>query len=141
MLFGPIAEEVTVEVARRIGVDMLCSSTTDLVAEVLAGVRVDLVADEALPRAGHWAPDLIIVEHCDLLVLVASALAVPCAGAVAGPGLEPGELDALAATVRSRYRHRWRGQAPPAPASTDCRPSNAPTNSPGTTSVMSARRG
>jgi L-noviosyl transferase len=112
MLFGPDTHELTAEVARRTGADVLFSSNTDLAAELFAGARVDLMADEALDRAAHWAPDLIVSEHRDLVgPLVASALDVPCAVAVTGPAPEPGELDALAATVRSRYLGR--GLPPP----------------------------
>ncbi|MGX1544461.1 glycosyltransferase [Streptomyces adustus] len=111
--FGPTTHEVTAEVARRIGVDILFSPATDVMAEYFAGARVDLMADEAVDRAGPWAPDLIVSEHCDLVgPLVASAHNVPCAVAVTGPAPEPEELDALTATVRSRYLDR--GLQPPA---------------------------
>jgi L-noviosyl transferase len=112
MLFGPGTHELTAEVACRAGVDILFSSDTDLTAELFAGTRVDLMADEALDRAARWAPDLIISEHRDLVgPLVARALDVPCAVAVTGPAPQPEELHALSATVRSRYLDR--GLQPP----------------------------
>jgi L-noviosyl transferase len=116
MFFGPTTYEVTAEVARRIGVDILLSPATDIMAEYFAGARVDLMADEAVDRAGRWMPDLIVSEHCDLVgPLVASACEVPCVVAVTGTALEPDEVDALTATVRTRYLDR--GLQPPPQAS------------------------
>jgi L-noviosyl transferase len=78
------------------------------------------MADEAVDRAGRWMPDLIVSEHCDLVgPLVASACEVPCVVAVTGTALEPDEVDALTATVRTRYLDR--GLQPP-PQAPDGRP-------------------
>ncbi|MFE0515755.1 hypothetical protein ACFW2E_39225, partial [Streptomyces sp. NPDC058964] len=112
MPIGPSPDELTAEVARRSGLDTLFDSNRDLAAELFAGARVDLMADEALDRADHWGPDLIVSEHYDLVgPLVARALDIPGAVVVTGPAPEPGELDALAAAVRSRYLDR--GLQPP----------------------------
>ncbi|MFJ9558873.1 glycosyltransferase [Streptomyces fuscichromogenes] len=112
MSLGPGSHELTAEVARRFGVDILFSSDRDLTAELFAGARVDLMADEALGRADHWTPDLIICEDHDFVgPLVGSALDVPCAVALTGPAPEPDVLDALAETVRPRYVDR--GLQPP----------------------------
>ncbi|PWI19355.1 hypothetical protein DI272_38265 [Streptomyces sp. Act143] len=110
---GPDAHQLTAEVARRLGSDILFSSDKDLTAELFAGARVDLMADEALERAQRWAPDLIVCEDRDFVgPLVATALRVPSVVVVAGLVPEAEELGALAAAVRSRYVAR--GLQPPA---------------------------
>ncbi|MEU1199929.1 nucleotide disphospho-sugar-binding domain-containing protein [Streptomyces sp. NPDC005813] len=112
LLCGPTPYEVSVEVARRAGADILFSATTSLMAEVFAGTRVDLMADEALGLAERWAPDLIVSEQYDFVgPLVASALELPCAAVASGPAPAAEELHALAATVRPRYVDR--GLRPP----------------------------
>lgn len=68
--------------------------------------------DEALTGAREWAPDLVVAEHCDFVgPLVAAVLEVPCAVAAIDPALEPELLEAMAATVRTRYLDR--GLQPP----------------------------
>jgi UDP:flavonoid glycosyltransferase YjiC (YdhE family) len=112
LLCGPTTAEVTAEATRRAGMDILFRPAADLVAEFFAGVRVDLLADEALARAGTWAPDVVVCEDCDLVgPLVAQALGVPCAVVAGGPAPEPETLDAMASALRGRYAER--GLQPP----------------------------
>ncbi|MEW1779713.1 glycosyltransferase [Streptomyces sp. NPDC086777] len=112
MSLGPGPHELTAEVARRLGADILLSSDRELTVELFAGARVDLMADEAVDRARGWAPDLVVCEDRDFVgPLVASMLGVLCAVAVTGPAPEPEELDALVAAVRPRYVDR--GLRPP----------------------------
>jgi L-noviosyl transferase len=112
LLFGPTSAEVTAEATRRAGTDVLFRPAADLVAEFFAGVRVDLLADEALARAGAWAPDVVVCEYYDLVgPLVARALGVPCAVVASGPAPEPQMLDAMASALRGRYAER--GLRPP----------------------------
>ncbi|MFJ3224573.1 glycosyltransferase [Streptomyces sp. NPDC086783] len=112
LLFGPTAAEVTAEATRRAGLDILFQPAGDLAAEYFAGVRVDLLADEMLARAGEWLPDIIVCEDCDLVgPLVAQALGVPCAVVATGPAPAPNMLDAMASALRGRYAER--GLQPP----------------------------
>ncbi|MFI5998448.1 hypothetical protein ACIBAC_42210 [Streptomyces sp. NPDC051362] len=116
LLYGPGTDELTVEVARRFGTDILFTSDLDLTAELFAGARVDLATDSALIQTGDWAPDLIVSEHLDLVgPLIANALEVPCALALTGSALDGNTLEALVTTVRSRYIDR--GLRPPSLAS------------------------
>ncbi|MET7438062.1 glycosyltransferase [Streptomyces sp. NPDC004082] len=112
LLFGPTAAEVTAETTRRAGMDILFRPAADLAAEYFAGVRVDLLADEMLARAGEWLPDVIVCEDYDLVgPLVAQALGVPCAVVATGPAPAPEMLDAMAGALRGRYAER--GLRPP----------------------------
>lgn len=104
---GPTVDVAIAEVSRRSGVDMASNPSPALVAEFFAGARVDLSVDEALAGARTWEPDLVVSEHCDFVgPLVAAVLKVPSAVMGIDPALEPEVLDALAATVRSRYLDR-----------------------------------
>ncbi|MFE2053505.1 glycosyltransferase [Streptomyces sp. NPDC059459] len=112
MLFGATSDEVSAEVSRRAGTDVLFLPAEDLVAEYFAGARIDLLADEAADRAGAWAPDLVVAEYCDLIgPLIAQALDVPCAVVSTGPSPSSGTLDAMADKVAGRYVER--GLQPP----------------------------
>ncbi|WP_121702489.1 nucleotide disphospho-sugar-binding domain-containing protein [Streptomyces sp. E5N298] len=112
MLFGATSDEVSAEVSRRAGTDILFLPARDLVTEYFAGARIDLLADEAADRAGAWAPDLVVSEYCDLIgPLVAQALDVPCAVVSTGPSPSSGTLDALADKMAGRYIER--GLQPP----------------------------
>ncbi|MFG2476254.1 glycosyltransferase [Streptomyces fagopyri] len=107
MLSGPTSQEVTGEVARRTGADILFSATSHLVGEYFAGVRVDLSLDEALAGARYWEPDLIVHEHLDFVgPLVAAVLKLPSAVLAVAPALEPETTRALASTVHRRYLER-----------------------------------
>ncbi|MFE5138572.1 glycosyltransferase [Streptomyces fagopyri] len=107
LLSGPSSQEVTGEVARRTGADILFSATSQLVGEYFAGARVDLSLDDALAGARYWEPDLIVHEHLDFVgPLVAAVLKVPSAALAVAPALEPETARALAATVRARYLER-----------------------------------
>ncbi|MZE68818.1 nucleotide disphospho-sugar-binding domain-containing protein [Streptomyces sp. SID5789] len=112
MLFGATSDEVSAEVSRRTGVDVLFLPPRELWAEHFAAARIDLLADEAVKRAGAWSPDLVISEYCDLVgPLVATSLDVPCAVVSTGPSPSPGTLDAMARRMAGRYTER--GLKPP----------------------------
>ncbi|MER6437557.1 glycosyltransferase [Streptomyces sp. NPDC001185] len=107
LLSGPSAEEVTGEVARRTGADILFSPTSQLVGEYFAGARVDLSLDEALAAARYWEPDLILHEHLDFVgPLVAALLKLPSAAVATDPALEPDITEALTTAARARCLER-----------------------------------
>ncbi|ANJ12000.1 glycosyl transferase [Streptomyces parvulus] len=112
LLFGATSDEVSAEVSRRKGADVLFLPSGELWAEHFAAARIDLLADEAVKRAEAWGPDLVISEYCDLVgPLVATSLDVPCAVVSTGPSPSPGTLDSMARKVADRYTER--GLPPP----------------------------
>lgn len=104
---GPTLPEQLAELVRRTGVDPGAEVAIDGIAEFFAGVRIDLVLDEALAAARAWKPDLIVSEHYDFVgQFMAAALDIPAAAVRIAPPFGP-EFDALTAKVAaSRYADR-----------------------------------
>lgn len=105
---GPTSDVLMAEVARRTGGGNPGTDPTPaLAAELFAGVRVDLTADDALAAAGAWAPDLIIAESVDFIgPLVAAALDIPWVAVAINLPLPPPMVQAMEDVVASRYRDR-----------------------------------
>ncbi|MFE4372823.1 glycosyltransferase [Streptomyces sp. NPDC056835] len=104
---GPAADELLAEAAHRTGTDPTGTPTPEVAAEIFAGVRVDLTADEALAVARDWRPELIVAELVDFVgPLTAAALDVPVATLAYGPAMPPEFGAAMDAVVAGRYADR-----------------------------------
>jgi UDP:flavonoid glycosyltransferase YjiC (YdhE family) len=103
---GPPMQELLAEAARRTGADPTQPDPAT-VAELFAGARIDLSADEALAAARKWGPDLVVSELVDFVgPLVAAALDVPVATLAYGPAVPPEFTAPMAAVAASRYTER-----------------------------------
>jgi UDP:flavonoid glycosyltransferase YjiC (YdhE family) len=104
---------VLAETTRRTGIDAVKSTLPKVAAELFAGTRVDLTADEAIKAAQPWQPDLIVAEFCDFVgPLVASALGIRWAFGSLGTGLAPEFDTMMAATTERHYTSRGLDPAP-----------------------------
>ncbi|MGW0855741.1 glycosyltransferase [Streptomyces sp. NPDC002690] len=111
---GPEMPELLAEAARLAGVDDPTVPDPAVAAELFAGARIDLTADEAIAVAREFRPDLIVAEATDHVgPLVAAVLEVPYAKVAFGPQIPPQFTDAFD-TVAER-RHKKRGLTVPAP--------------------------
>ncbi|MGW6776379.1 glycosyltransferase [Streptomyces sp. NPDC055037] len=101
---GPTMDVMVADFARRTGLTPGGEPDPEVVAELFAGVRVDLTVDEALAAARDWRPELIVTELADCVgPLVAAALDVPVANLAYGPALPDDFATAMDANVASRY--------------------------------------
>ena len=105
---GPTSDAMMAEVARRTGGgDPGAEPTPALAAELFAGVRVDLTADEAIAAGRDWAPDLVVAEWVDFVgPLVAAALGIPWAAVAISLPLPEPMWQAMAEVAASRYADR-----------------------------------
>ncbi|MFE4910841.1 glycosyltransferase [Streptomyces sp. NPDC056652] len=104
---GPTMDVMVEDFTRRTGVLPEGEPAPEVVAELFAGVRVDVTADEALAAARDWRPELIVTELADCVgPLVAAALDVPVANLAYGPALPDVFAAAMEANVASRYAAR-----------------------------------
>ncbi|RYJ27746.1 glycosyltransferase [Streptomyces sp. L-9-10] len=104
---GPAMDVMVADFTRRTGVTPGGEPAPEVVAELFAGVRVDLTVDEALAAAREWRPELIVTELADCVgPLVAAALDVPVANLAYGPALPADFATAMDANVASRYAAR-----------------------------------
>ena len=135
---GPGAEGVMVEMVRRTGIDPVeagQTSSPETVAEMFAGVRVDLGYQDSLIHAREFGPDLIVAEALDFVgPVVAAALGVPYATVALGPAVPPEFMDLLIArAARASAEHDLEYRAPdwyldPCPASLQIEQWQAPRN-------------
>jgi UDP:flavonoid glycosyltransferase YjiC (YdhE family) len=111
---GPEIPVLLAEAARLAGVDDPTVPDPAVAAELFAGARIDLTADDAVAAAREFQPDLIVAEAVDYVgPLVAAALEVPYAKLAFGP-LIPAEFTNTFDAVAER-RYKDRGLAMPAP--------------------------
>ncbi|MFE6894645.1 glycosyltransferase [Streptomyces sp. NPDC057694] len=111
---GPEMPVLLAESLRRTGADAATEPTPEAVAELFAGVRIDLSADEAVAAARGFRPDLIVSEATDFVgPFVAAALDVPLAKLALGPHL-PDEFSEVFDSV-AEARHKKHGLAVPTP--------------------------
>jgi UDP:flavonoid glycosyltransferase YjiC (YdhE family) len=104
---GPEVEALFADVDLKLGLNPAATPTLASVAELFAGARLDLTADEALPIAREFGPDLVIAEAFDTVgPLIAAAYGVPLATHAIGSQAAPAFLDAIAAVAASRYTDR-----------------------------------
>jgi UDP:flavonoid glycosyltransferase YjiC (YdhE family) len=111
---GPTLDVQLGELVARTGTDPTAPVTVDVEAEFFAGVRIDIVLDEALAAARSWKPDLIVSEHYDFVgPFLAVELGVPSAPLAVAPA-RTAAFDAATAVVADR-RYRARGLTPSGP--------------------------
>ncbi|WP_037863057.1 glycosyltransferase [Streptomyces sp. NRRL S-340] len=111
---GPEIPVLLAEAARLAGVDDPTAPDPAVAAELFAGARIDLTADEAVAAAREFRPDLIVAEATDYVgPLVAATLQVPYAKLAFGP-LIPARFTEVFDTVAER-RYKERGLTVPAP--------------------------
>ncbi|MFD6534391.1 glycosyltransferase [Streptomyces sp. NPDC060184] len=111
---GPEMPELLAEAARLAGVDDPTVPDPAVAAELFAGARIDLTADEAIAAAREFRPDLIVVEATDYVgPLVAAVLEVPYAKVAFGTQI-PTEFTDVFDAVAER-RHKEHGLTVPAP--------------------------
>ena len=104
---GPSMDALLAERKARTGTGPAGRPTPESVAELFAGVRIDLTADEALAAAREFQPDLVVREICDYVgPIVAAARDVPMGTLALGPAMPPPIRAALDSTARSRFTAR-----------------------------------
>ncbi|MCE7002336.1 glycosyltransferase [Kibdelosporangium philippinense] len=103
---GPMMDELLAETTKRVDIDPAASTAPEVGAELFAGTRVDLTADESVEAAKAWQPDLIVSEFCDFVgPLVASALGIRWAFVSLGTAVP--EFEAImGATAKRHYAPR-----------------------------------
>ena len=104
---GPPLDVLIAETVHRTGVDPSDASDPSDIAELFAGVRVDLTLDGALAAAREFGPDLIVCEPADFVgPMVAAFLGVPWAKHNVSIA-RPEALDrVMGETVAPRYAER-----------------------------------
>ena len=104
----PGERELLDEVARRTGGGSPATNPTpELAAELFAGVRVDMAADQALSAAREFAPDFVVSESVDFVgPLVASVCGVPWAQVAVTTQLPEPMQRAMVAVASRRYAPR-----------------------------------
>ncbi|WP_420369409.1 glycosyltransferase [Curtobacterium sp. L1-20] len=113
---GPMPDVLFTEVARRhpAADDAGVPGDPARVAELFAGVRVDLTMDDAVEAAGAWAPDLVVAEAVDFVgPLVARLLGIPTAVVAFGPALPEEFTSPMFLVAASRYAARGVAPEPP----------------------------
>ncbi len=112
---GPSWPVLVAESARRVGGDPRTPpSDPAAVAELLAGTRIDLGAEDAIESVWAWRPDVIVSEVNDFVgPLVAATLGVPRAVLAWSPAVPEEFVGAMAEVAAERYAQR--GLAPSAP--------------------------
>ncbi|MFJ7497331.1 glycosyltransferase [Streptomyces sp. NPDC097727] len=111
---GPEIPVLLAEAARLAGVADPTVPDPAVAAELFAGARIDLTADEAVVAARGFRPDLIVAEATDYVgPLVAATLQVPYAKLAFGPQI-PAEFTDVFDTVAER-RYKERGLSVPVP--------------------------
>ncbi|WP_217242503.1 glycosyltransferase [Streptomyces sp. AC555_RSS877] len=104
---GATLEATLVEFQQRTGKDATTDMSPATAGEFFGGTRVDLGADEALPAAREFAPDLVVAETADFLgPLVASELGVQWASHGVGIALEAPLAEAMRSTAMARAAER-----------------------------------
>ncbi|MEU6292527.1 glycosyltransferase [Streptomyces sp. NPDC046988] len=112
---GPEIPVLLGEAARLAGVDDPTAPDPAVAAELFAGARIDLTADEAVTAAREFRPDLIVAEATDYVgPLVAATLGVPYARLAFGPLIPAQFTDVFDAVAERRYKER--GLTVPAPS-------------------------
>ncbi|MEV7238820.1 hypothetical protein AB0N06_34395 [Streptomyces sp. NPDC051020] len=93
---GPEIPVLLAEAARLAGVADPTVPDPAVAAELFAGARIDLTADEAVVAACGFRPDLIVAEATDYVgSLVAATLQVPYAKLAFGPQIPAESTDAF----------------------------------------------
>ncbi|MFJ7495143.1 glycosyltransferase [Streptomyces sp. NPDC097727] len=104
---GPEIPVLLAEAARLAGVDDPTAPDPAVAAELFAGARIDLTADEAVAAAREFRPDLIVAEATDYVgPLVAATLDVPYARLAFGPLIPAQFTDVFDAVAERRYKER-----------------------------------
>ncbi|MET7695810.1 glycosyltransferase [Streptomyces sp. NPDC005483] len=104
---GPEIPVLLAEAARLAGVDDPTVPDPAVAAELFAGARIDLTADEAVAAAREFGPDLIVAEATDYVgPLVAATLNVPYAKLAFGPLIPAQFTNAFDAVAERRYKAR-----------------------------------
>ncbi|WP_030192025.1 glycosyltransferase [Streptomyces violaceorubidus] len=112
---GPEIPVLLAEAARLAGVDDPTAPDPAVAAELFAGARIDLTAEEAVTAAREFRPDLVVAEATDYVgPLVAATLGVPYARLAFGPLIPAQFTDVFDAVAERRYKER--GLTVPAPA-------------------------
>ncbi|GAB7039601.1 MULTISPECIES: glycosyltransferase [Catenuloplanes] len=104
---GPMPDVLFAEAAARTGQDPAAAPTPQSVSAFFGEIRLDTTADEAIPAARDWAPDLIVGELTDTVgPLVAAVLGTPLATLSFGPGIPAEFRDAIAANAAPHFTAR-----------------------------------
>lgn len=104
---GPEIHVLLAEAARLAGVDDPTVPDPAVAAELFAGARIDLTADEAVAAARRFGADLIVSEATDYVgPLVAATLGVPYGKLAFGPQIPAEFTDAFDAIAERRYKER-----------------------------------
>ncbi|MEU1268568.1 glycosyltransferase [Streptomyces sp. NPDC005799] len=112
---GPEMPELLAEGARRADAPDPTAPDPAVAAEVFAGARIALTADEAIAAAREFRPDVIVAEATDYVgPFVASVLEVPYAKHAFGPLIPAEFTDVFDAVAERAYKER--GLAVPTPA-------------------------
>ncbi|MEV7077927.1 glycosyltransferase [Streptomyces sp. NPDC093516] len=102
---GPEIPQLLEEAARLAGVDDPTVPDPAVAAELFAGARIDLTADDAIATARELAPDLIVAEATDYVgPFVAASLDVPYAKLAFGPLIPSQFTDVFDAVAERRYK-------------------------------------